>query len=590
MQQTETIVMKIYFGLLREENINKQFRYYLEILRNKLEKYSKKDTIEETKEYMKSFIKTIIANPDIINDFIEKEYSFLDLEEEYEEKELLEYKHIIITNEEFLKNLSTFYDCITKSIINVVWKNLPDTLTSGDTTVLKKFLSFLSKNENSLDDMFEYLKRLQDKLNVFKSIKYSNEYMYEVNYDYIEYGYTLNKGMNIVNAKNNSISVNINNIGIDKVNANVTNINNNTFISCFANNNDCSSFRKNNFFGKNYDYIYNEDAEFIIKTSNKYVKYASIGIAHIPGLTNNLVKNILRDDLGNEDLENEIEPTSIEFFNHPNLYYSDIYRVLPFSLVDGLNEEGVVVSCHFLPSNEHTIGTNINSHTKIPSNFLVRYILDNYATAREAMIAIRNDLNIYSPQRGETHLMIADKTETYYITFIKNNVKIIKLDERPFITNFNIEGLQLIVDNANNIDNANSIVNTSSIDEYSTGVERYNIINKEYESINSLDTSINLLKKLNYVNTYSQDTDPFWYSEYVSRENNLSLLDIETNKSKFLPIIEKEISKFENRSRDQTNENYGTWHTKHSVVYNIEDLKIYLSNQENFDEYKVINF
>ena len=577
--------MKIYFGLLREENLNKQFRYYLEILRNKLEKYSKKDTIEETKEYMKSFINTIISNPDIINDFIEREYTFLDLEKEYEEKELLQFKHIIITDEAFLKNLSTFYDLITKSIINVVWKNLPDTLTSGDTTVLKKFLSFLAKNENSLDDMFEYLKRLQDKLNVFKSITYSNEYMYEVKYDYIEYGYALKEGMNIVNSKNNSISVNINNIGIGLANANAIDTNNNTFISCFVNNNDCSSFRKNNFFGKNYDYIYNEDAEFIVKTSNKFAKYASIGIAHIPGLTNNLVKNILRDDLGNEDLENEIEPTSIEFFNHPNLYYSDIYRVLPFSLVDGLNEEGVVVSCHFLPSNEHTIGTNINSHTKIPSNFLVRYILDNYATAREAMIAIRNDLNIYSPQRGETHLLIADKTETYYITFIKNNVKIIKLDERPYITNFNIEGLQLI-----NIDNANSIVNVNSIDEYSTGVERYNIINKEYESVNSLDTSINLLKKLNYANTYSQDTNPFWYSEYVSKKYNLSLSEIETNKIKFLPIIEKEINKFKNRSRDQANENYGTWHTKHSVVYNIDSLEMHLSNQEKFDEYKIINF
>ena len=463
-------------------------------------------------------------------------------------------------------------------------------MTSGDTIVLKKFLSFLAKNENSLNDMFEYLKRLQDKLNVFKSIKYSDEYMYEVNYDYIEYNYSLNKGIDFVNTKNNNININVNNIGINKDNANATNTNTNTFISCFANNNDCSSFRKNNFFAKNYDYIYNEDAEFIIKTSNKFAKYASIGIAHIPGLTNNLVKNILRDDLGNEDLENEIEPTSIEFFNHPNLYYSDIYRVLPFSLVDGLNEEGVVVSCHFLPSNEHTIGTNINSHTKIPSNFLVRYILDNYATAREAMIAIRNDLNIYSPQRGETHLLIADKIETYYITFIKNNVKIIKLDERPFITNFNIEGLQLIVDNANNIDNAKSIVNTSSIDEYSTGVERYNIINKEYESVNSLETSINLLKKLNYANTYSQDTDPFWYSEYVSKEVNLSLLDIETNKTKFLPIIEKEINKFKNRSRDQANENYGTWHTKHSVIYNIDSLEMHLSNQEKFDEYKIINF
>ena len=92
---TETVVMKIYFGLLREENLNKQFRYYLEILRNKLEKYSKKDTIEETKEYMKSFIKIIIANPDIINDFIKREYTFLDLEKEYEEKELLQFKHII---------------------------------------------------------------------------------------------------------------------------------------------------------------------------------------------------------------------------------------------------------------------------------------------------------------------------------------------------------------------------------------------------------------------------------------------------------------------------------------------------------------
>ena len=56
----------------------------------------------------------------------------------------------------------------------------------------------------------------------------------------------------------------------------------------------CSAIRNGNFYGRNLDWIYNEDAEFIVRVPRIANRYASMGIAgSISGLTDEIVK-ILR--------------------------------------------------------------------------------------------------------------------------------------------------------------------------------------------------------------------------------------------------------------------------------------------------------
>ena len=92
----------------------------------------------------------------------------------------------------------------------------------------------------------------------------------------------------------------------------------------------CSAFVKDNLFGRNFDWLYDNGAEFIVRTPETEDTYAVIGTC--PNF-------ILWSD---ETVEEVI--ASKEF----NIWF----EIIPFQIVDGINSEGVSCCVNVVPQND----------------------------------------------------------------------------------------------------------------------------------------------------------------------------------------------------------------------------------------------
>ena len=146
----------------------------------------------------------------------------------------------------------------------------------------------------------------------------------------------------------------------------------------------------------------------------------------------------------------------------------------------------------------------------------------------------------------EVHFMIADKNETVIVEFINNKLKLIKNEK--IMTNFYL---------------------STPLTLHSHGIERYNILKKNYNISKNEDGMFKLMKKVFHSKLYN--SNPFWYSEYYY--GNLTK---NTPKTKFNDIIKKEKDKYKNRKRNRE-----TWFTTHTAVYNIKNKTLSLLVQED---------
>lgn len=311
----------------------------------------------------------------------------------------------------------------------------------------------------------------------------------------------------------------------------------------------CSSVRKGYFYGRNYDWNYDEKAEFIIRTTANENRHASIGVAQgVKELTNNYV-------------------SSLESSNE--------YNILPYFTLDGINDAGLVVNINVVPTgdNGYTTGTNPDKED-LNTIMIVRYLLDNASSVDEA-IELLNNRNIYTPLTDnfaqEFHYMIADSNKTVVVEFVNN--KMVVLDNENILTNYYL---------------------STDLTEHAMGLERYNILKDNYENINTMDDMINLMKKVYYTNAYNLFLDKFWYSEFVldygeNSYGNLTINDFGeeslngdiSKAGKYENLLTKVQELYSNKTRDGK-----TWQTVHSSVYDIENKKLSINIQENSKQYE----
>lgn len=359
----------------------------------------------------------------------------------------------------------------------------------------------------------------------------------------------------------------------------------------------CSAVRSGNFYGRNFDWIYNNQAEFVIKTVNQNGKFATLGVSgSLSALTNDFVES------GEWD---------------------KAYYILPFMIVDGINECGVVVNANVVPIEEGYFNTTtVPTGTKqdeICALMLPRYILDNFATAREAALYIRNHVALYFPNNlralgYEEHFMIADATETFILECINNEVKVINATTQAFpaITNFHIfansnNGVggfasYITGDESNNghittpyemahIDGLKTAAELG-VTPHGSGLERYNLIVDtfgENKPKATLATMQELMNKLNYTNAYNTESlndldaenygENFWWTEFVGIDNLTSSSNLDDYKARFEDGATIDYA-FLNRDRDPSSDFYGTWQTTHSCIYDITNRALYLAVQE----------
>ena len=265
----------------------------------------------------------------------------------------------------------------------------------------------------------------------------------------------------------------------------------------------CSSMRSGNFFGRNFDWYYNHDTAFVIHTPRLKGRYASLGMAGCnPALSMSTV------DSGS---------------------WVEAYKIFPFFLLDGINEWGVFVNDNVVPGQDmetHTTGTTPLKKKKgdLCMNMIVRFILDNYKTAREAVEDIRDHWSVFSADSEllgdyEVHFTVGDYNETFILEFFNNEVKILPVNmdgsKLAIMTNFFLNNVNLINGKVGDVGE-----NLSGVTPFGSGIERYNILVDAFENAGlSKDNMMEAMKSVWYSNAY--DKTKFWASEMVGAEDRV---------------------------------------------------------------------
>lgn len=317
----------------------------------------------------------------------------------------------------------------------------------------------------------------------------------------------------------------------------------------------CSGVRKGKWFGRNLDWTYDQNAEFVVHIPRIEGRYASVGVVGgFAALTEAFVRSSAN---------------------------SDLYKVLPFQMYDGRNEHGLTVSINVVPTDygeNESIPTG-ESQVTISSRMVIRYLLDHFATAYEAGKFMQEHMTIYFPKtlhdmHYETHWMIADKQKTYLVEIIENQVVLTDISERAYMTNFHQSFFTPNSDGTVMTPETGDAVLQNGVTEHAAGLERFNLIAENYGGIQSLEDMAALLEKLRYTRAYSTSknpANPIWYSEFVDGD-----LKVNSPITEFADIYDLAGIAYAGRSRDT---GY-TWQTVHSSIYDIESGELHICPQE----------
>ena len=305
----------------------------------------------------------------------------------------------------------------------------------------------------------------------------------------------------------------------------------------------CSAVRKGDFYGRNFDWIYDECASFIVRVPRIGNRYASMGVSGTESkLTNAIVDS------------ND---------------YNEAYKILPFKIVDGINEYGVVANSNVVPNdkgiNVETIPA-IEKRDRVCNLMLVRYILDNFQTAQAAVNYIRDYVAVYpvkalEDMHYELHVMVADANNTYVLEIVDNEVIIKDVTEKSYMTNFYLDGVTFNSDGKTYYPAINDAEHnakiTNGVTDNGSGLERYAKIVDAYNSLNDFNSMLNFMsQELKYSKAYTGG-DPEgigeWYTEFVGNG-----ITVASNPEDFTDVLAKSKNAFEHRSRNPQSKYYGT--------------------------------
>ena len=371
----------------------------------------------------------------------------------------------------------------------------------------------------------------------------------------------------------------------------------------------CSSVRKGNLYGRNFDLIFDQYANIIVRTPAGNGRYASVSldggmlgrVLGMASLNTLCTKSRLDDILAGKVMPEEIEEKWL--------------MLLPYVTMDGINEKGVVCNINVAqtgPGIEATTGTNPAAEKDMYVALCPRYILDFCSSAEEAVKKLK-EFNIWSsgsaenPQ-AEYHLMIADAKNTYVVEFRKSKMLVREISDKPYMTNFN-----LLLDDENTVSfDMNGHVVRSTIINYDGsnggyhgdghGARRYDIIADGYASVNDKNSMRALLDEASYGHLYSTPKTNFdelaasdsemlnlqksvWalpgYSEFTFGDDmwGLTLKAAAENADYLCDKYELE-TLFPKLAEAADRVNITPIHTVHSCVYDISAGKVWIKSQE----------
>lgn len=296
----------------------------------------------------------------------------------------------------------------------------------------------------------------------------------------------------------------------------------------------CSSVHVGDYYGRNLDLGISENSDIVIHVPAKEGRYASLGVVLI--VDESWTPEYIENGLSEED-----------------------FTLLPFCTQDGINEKGVGINCNYAPAQDlETLTTGTNSgKMDLPLSFIPRFVLDNAASAKEA-VDLLSECNVYGNMFSfppcEMHFMICDSTETYIVEFVNNKMNVVKDN---VMTNY-----------------------YQSLPEYSPqacGIERYNILKAGTDTVTSVDTMDALMQTVQYTKTYIPETTPRWYSEIYDSYDSKVTYDS--------PLADKEakLNSASEEAKTTTRKPYNSiWQTMHSSIYDLKNLTLRLHVQEDY--------
>lgn len=224
---------------------------------------------------------------------------------------------------------------------------------------------------------------------------------------------------------------------------------------------------------------------------------------------------------------------------------------------------------------------------------LVRYILDNFDTALEAIQYLRDYVAVFMPKsliedNCQLHFLLGDTVtgKTYILEFVNNTLVYF---EHSYLTNFYFDGVNFLSSGkvyTPNDFSTGHLPGSIGITSHGMGLERWNLIVDNYESTGSKEGMRALMNQLMYSHTYT-NTDNIWYSEYVGETKNYGDVTVDTNPedSNFQQVVEIGKTNWIHRNRDEGK----VWISCHSAVYDLDTKTIYVVSQEetapNYVEY-----
>lgn len=321
----------------------------------------------------------------------------------------------------------------------------------------------------------------------------------------------------------------------------------------------CTSVRSGNFYGRNLDWFYNNQAEFVVHTD------------HVLGVAG-----------GFKNLTDSFVQTG---------KFDGSYPILPFQMYDGINDHGVVASTNVVPTSYPSPRSKPRKSQRdhVCTLMLVRYILDNFTSASEAVHYIQDYVEVFHPKSiygygYEMHFMVADATDTFALEFINGQTEIIDISNRPVMTNFHLYGVR--TDQSGNVytpETQHGVFNAydaNGIALLGSGLERYNLAVNGAPSADSLVAMRNLMKSLRYTKAYSTSpnpSDPFWYTEFVGNRD----LTVKSSVAEYQPVVDIAGQMYLERTREMDT----TWQTTHTSIYDISKRELHLMVQEQDTEY-----
>lgn len=347
----------------------------------------------------------------------------------------------------------------------------------------------------------------------------------------------------------------------------------------------CSSWHKDNFHGRNIDWMMRDYVSLIVhlpKTDK--VKYASVGLlAGNPAVTKDFID-------ANESIPEEMR------------------KYLPSSIIDGINECGVTINHNIVPYDGKPYETN----GAITTMMVCRYVLDNCATAKEAIELLGSTTvtqAVVKLAHDYSHFFISDPTSSYVVEWI---------DGEFTATEFKADGNgNYLSANGQTAIMTNYFVGEAEKYGFKTneffknhkmgaGIERAETIDSMLPAAKTWEDHMNICKAVWFRpycqglrNWPTENSGSYGYDEKTGKAYwfypDPSNIHWMSNDDVYAAAVELNNSEETKAYYDTFNESYDEitkdndyWFTQHSVVYDIAARKGYIIAQEGLSSDKVI--